>query len=83
LDAPEPDKAALEALSHRGRTCVIYAQPPDAAVFGWGWQSADRKSKGLFRYFYECVQDARKHGYAVDFAAVASALKSPPRKPAE
>ena len=57
------------------KTCTIFAEPPGSAHYGWGWQSGAKRSKALFRYFYECVQDARKHGYAVDFAAVADSLK--------
>jgi hypothetical protein len=38
------------------------------ASFAWKWRSADgaRHSPGAFVYFFDCVQDAKKSGYAVD-----------------
>jgi hypothetical protein len=36
--------------------------------FAWKWRSADgaRQSPGAFVYFFDCVTDAKKSGYAVD-----------------
>jgi hypothetical protein len=71
-------KHELDVAAPRARTCVIYAKPTGAQGYGWGWESGDkrRRSKGYFRYFYECVQDARKHGFDVEYAQVAEHLKS-------
>jgi hypothetical protein len=59
-----------------GKTCVIFAEPLGVAGYGWGWRAGSKRCKALFRYFYECVQDARRNGYAVDCAEVADALKN-------
>ena len=81
LNAPDPRlKGKLEASASSSKTCIIYAERTGATGYGWGWRTDGKHSKGLFRYFYECVQDARKHGYAVDLEAVAQSLRpGPPR----
>jgi hypothetical protein len=56
------------------KTCAIVAEA-HGAQYGWRWECGDKRSRGVFRYFYDCVQDARKHGCAVDFAYVAESLK--------
>ena len=78
MNARDHRVKTLDSASYEPRACVIFAKPAGAHQFGWGWTSSDqtRRSKGYFRYFYECVQDARKHGYEVDFARVAEHLKS-------
>jgi hypothetical protein len=76
VNAPEHRvKNTVEAAAQGADACVIFAQPA-GAQYGWGWRCGAKGSKALFRYFYECVQDARKHGYAVDFAQVAESLKN-------
>ena len=79
MNAPEhrvrTAEAAPAASPASSRRCVIYAKSA-GSHYGWGWTHGDRHSKGFFRYFYECVQDARKHGFSVDFAEVADALKA-------
>ena len=72
-----PISRVPKQLDASAKTCVIYAEPAGATQYGWGWRSASKRSKGVFRYFYECVQDARKHGYTVDFAEVAQSMRSP------
>ena len=78
MNAPEHRvKNTVEAATGIADACVIFAQPAGATQYGWGWRCGGKQSKALFRYFYECVQDARKHGYAIDFAQIAESLKSP------
>jgi hypothetical protein len=77
VNAPEPRvNATAEAAASSAKSCVIFAEPAGSAHYGWGWRSGNKRSQRLFRYFYECVQDARKHGHAVDFAQVAESLKA-------
>jgi hypothetical protein len=71
MNAPDPRVS---------KTCIIFAEPFGAAGYGWGWQAGAKRCKALFRYFYECVQDARRNGYAVDYAEVADALKKARRR---
>ena len=49
---------------------VVSIDSSDAHGFYWVWRSADgqRQSRASFVYFYECVQDARRAGYAVDLS---------------
>ena len=37
--------------------------------FQWKWRSDDSKqrSAGAYAYYFECVQDAQKHGYDCRF----------------
>jgi hypothetical protein len=77
MNAPEPRVTTTAEAQPGGKTCVIFAERAGALQYGWGWRAGGKRSKGLFRYFYECVQDARKHGYAVDFALVAESLRTP------
>ncbi|HEX2825543.1 MAG TPA: hypothetical protein VHP37_04300 [Burkholderiales bacterium] len=76
MNAPEPraDKAA-EDRPGGGKTCTIFAEPAGALQYGWGWRAGSRRSRSLFRYFYECVQDARRHGYRINFGDVAESLR--------
>ena len=80
MNAPEPRATNEPATSASSKTCVIFAAPVGATTYGWGWRAGTKQSRGFFRYFFECVQDARKHGYAVDLGEVAQSLK-PPRAP--
>lgn len=80
MNAPDTRATNKPEAEASSKTCIIYAEATGATHYGWGWKSGAKRSKGLFRYFYECVQDARKHGYAVDFAAVAQSLR-PGRAP--
>ena len=76
MNAPEHRaRNTVEVATADAGSCVIFAQPA-GTQFGWGWRCGGKRSKALFRYFYECVQDARRHGYDVDFVQVAESLKS-------
>jgi hypothetical protein len=79
VNARDPrDKTTVAAAAARSKTCTIFAKSSGTEQYGWGWESTDkaRSSKGLFRYFYECVQDARKHGYVVEYGEVAESLRA-------
>ena len=58
--------------------CVIYAKSAGRGRFHWGWHTADhsRQSRTVFAYFYDCLQDARRHGYHVDPAHVVAQLRA-------
>jgi hypothetical protein len=81
LNAPE-SRVTTKELGNAAspKTCVIFAEPAGPTSYGWGWRAGAKQSKGFFRYFFDCVQDARKHGYAVELSDVAQSLK-PPRAP--
>ncbi|HEX2825805.1 MAG TPA: hypothetical protein VHP37_05625 [Burkholderiales bacterium] len=46
---------------------IVPVQGPTKAAFSWEWRSerSARRSKGTFGLFYECVEDARRHGFEV------------------
>lgn len=52
--------------------CHIYPVTTHAGVYQWEWRDADGKQKSsrAFELFYDCVEDARSHGGAVDLARV-------------
>ena len=55
--------------------CVIYARSLRRGYFHWGWRASDgRRSHTVFNYFYDCLSDARRHGYEVDPAEVVRQL---------
>ena len=76
--------AEVDLTSAHGSTraasdeCVVYAKPLGRGNFHWGWHSPDgkRRSRAAFTYFYDCVLDARRHGYEVDPARVAAQLSA-------
>jgi hypothetical protein len=47
---------------------LIAVQSSDPAGFRWKWRSPDdgNQSKTTFVYFFDCLQDARNAGYAVE-----------------
>jgi hypothetical protein len=68
-------------VNHGGRRspgCTIDAVPKPAGAFEWQWRATDgtRSSKRPFRYFYECLQDARQHGYRVDVRGTVEHLRT-------
>ena len=69
----------MEKLS----ACIITPRPMGKGQYHWSWQATDghKASRCQFRYFYDCVADARAHGYTVDIAAVVEDLKTAGRKP--
>jgi hypothetical protein len=52
--------------------CHIYPVAARAGVYQWKWRGADGKQKcsRTFDWFYDCVEDARSHGAAIDLARV-------------
>lgn len=49
----------------------IFCARATGAAFAWKWRSADGKheSKKSFDYYFECLEDARRHGYTAEFSA--------------
>jgi hypothetical protein len=47
---------------------IVSVRSSDAHGFHWIWRSRDnaQRSATTFVYFYECVQDARRAGFAVE-----------------
>ena len=43
-----------------------------ATTFTWSWRSADEKqhSSTTFPFYFDCLQDARNHGYTAEFTNV-------------
>ena len=62
--------------------CIITPRAAARGQYHWSWHSADgtEASRCHFRYFHDCVVDARAHGYEVDIAAVVRELKAGGRK---
>ena len=52
--------------------CHIYPVAARAGLFQWKWRGDDGKQKSSqsFDLFYDCVEDARSHGAAIDLARV-------------
>jgi hypothetical protein len=51
------------------KTAVIVSCPASSApgyVWKWRARGGTQESSSTFVYFYDCVQDARSSGYAVD-----------------
>ena len=51
------------------RRCRIYpVHLPKAGDFEWEWRSqkCDGRSQKPFRYFHDCMEDARRSGFAVE-----------------
>jgi hypothetical protein len=61
----------------RSSRCTIKAVAQSADGFEWRWYSADsgRRSAHAYQYFYECLQDARRHGFAVDVPGIVDELR--------
>jgi len=58
------------------KTCHIYPVSANGGAFHWKWRSTDgkRKSSRSFEMFYDCVEDARSNGAAVDLDHVHSEI---------
>jgi len=52
--------------------CQIYVVRMKGPDYQWKWrsQNGERESTRSFSLFYDCVEDARKHGIEVDLNAV-------------
>lgn len=52
------------------KTCHIYPVAAGAGAYQWRWRCVDGKRKSsssrAFELFYDCVEDARKHGADID-----------------
>jgi hypothetical protein len=49
-------------------TCrIVPVHAPTAGRFSWEWRSdgCKQRSKGTFGLFYDCVEDAQRHGFKV------------------
>lgn len=62
------------------RTCVlipVYIDNP--ANFVWRWRATDHRSesKRCFEFFYPCVEDALRAGFAIDMAATLEHARKP------
>ena len=55
------------------KVAYIYSVRTQGSEFNWKWRSADgsHKSVTAFAYYYDCAEDARKHGYAAEYDRVA------------
>jgi hypothetical protein len=53
---------------------VFPVRTADAHCFAWRWRGSDgaREASSSFVYFYDCVEDARRAGYAVDLVTPAN-----------
>ena len=54
------------------KIAYIYSVRTKGSDFSWKWRSADSKvdSKQAFSYYYDCADDARKHGYTAEYERV-------------
>ena len=62
------------------RTCVIIPVSAEGtAGFMWQWRALEGNatSKFCFEYFYPCLEDARRNGYAVDMQATLQRSRNP------
>jgi hypothetical protein len=58
--------------------CELYAIPTrEEPGYRWRWRAIDgqARSKGSFQFFYECMEDARSSGHAVDLEATLAAAR--------
>jgi hypothetical protein len=56
------------------KTCHIYPITTGTGAYQWKWKCVEGKSKTgstrAFELFYECVEDARRHGAEIDLEHV-------------
>jgi len=56
------------------KTCHIYPVSSGAGVYQWKWKCVEGKRKSgstrAFDMYYDCVEDARKHGADIDLERV-------------
>jgi hypothetical protein len=50
-----------------------YTVPAPGGLFVWKWQDCDTgaTSEGAFQLYFDCVTDARGHGYTVELTEAA------------
>jgi hypothetical protein len=61
------------------KTATISAIPAGGTPgYAWTWRSNtdNATSASAFTYYFDCVTDARKHGYNVDLAVARDAMSS-------
>ncbi len=64
------------------KTAIIYSIPIDAAPgYGWRWRSENSKEESAewFLLYADCIEDAKRNGYAVEPVQVQAGLKDPAR----
>ena len=49
------------------KRCEVYYVAAGQQL-SWGWRAEGRSCSELFGYYYNCVEDARRHGYHVELA---------------
>jgi hypothetical protein len=55
------------------RKAVVFSIPLSTSdSFAWRWRSEDhaRESDAAFRYYLDCVEDAKRYGYTVEVGRV-------------
>ena len=62
----------------KSNACVITPRAAGKGQYHWTWQAVEgqRASRCHFRYFYDCVTDARSNGFEVDIDEVVRRLKA-------
>jgi hypothetical protein len=62
--------------------CIIVPRAAGRGQYHWTWRAVEgpQASRCHFRYFYDCVADARAHGFSVDIAEVVEYLKKSDRR---
>lgn len=59
-------------------SCVVYpVETGDCSGFHWRWRSDHVRSEHEFTLFYDCVEDASRHGYQVNMRATIAASRNP------
>ena len=63
------------------KIAYIYSVHTKGSDFTWKWRSADgaKDSKQAFPYYYDCADDARKHGYTAEYDRVVGPDAPPAR----
>jgi hypothetical protein len=59
------------------KTATIHAiSAGEAPGYAWTWTCGSDKTRSAtaFAYYYDCVTDARKHGYVVELARAHGAM---------
>ena len=68
----------------KSNACTITPRAAGRGHYHWTWRAVEgeRASRCHFRYFYDCVTDARANGFEVDIGAIVAELKGANRAPA-
>jgi hypothetical protein len=57
----------IEAWSRPCEICPLRVQYGNGFVWEWASLADDTRSEQTFEWFFECLEDARKHGYDPQF----------------